>query len=69
MDIETLWRPDDGPEAEDGIGGPAAQLDHQQQPADLGHGRLVVGPLGRLRHLDLLESLQEHDQPDIIIIF
>ena len=72
VDIETFWRQDNCPEAEDSIWGPAAQLDQEEEPADLGHGGLVLGeghwpPFSRLRHLDLLDTSQEHDQPDIMI--
>ena len=42
VDIETFWRQDNCPEAEDSIWGPAAHLDQEEQPADLGHGGLVV---------------------------
>ena len=69
MDVESLWRQHDRPQAEDGVRGPAADLDQEQKPAHLRHGGLVRGegdrpPLGRLGHLDLLDTLEEHHQPD-----
>ena len=69
--VECLGREDDGPETQDGPGGPAGDLDQEQEAAGLGHGRLVLGegdgpPLGRLLLLDLFHTFQKQYQPEII---
>ena len=35
VDVEGLWREDDGPEDEDGVGGPAGYLHQEQQATHL----------------------------------
>ena len=42
VDIETFWRQDNCPEAEDSIRGPAPHLDQEEQSTDLGHRGLVL---------------------------
>ena len=42
MDIETFWGQDNCPEAEDSIWGPAAHLDQEEKPANLGDRGLVL---------------------------
>ena len=68
VDIEGLRGQDGGPQAEHGVGGPAADLHQEQEPTHLGHCGLVLsegdGPSGvRLLLLDLADTLEEHDKP------
>ena len=67
--VECLGREDDGPETQDGPGGPAGDLDQKQETTHLGHSCLVFcegdGPPGcSLLLLNLVHTLQKQDQPD-----
>ena len=50
VDVEGLWREDEGPEDEDGVGGPAGYLHQEQQATHLvGEDRNIMCREGCIR--------------------